>query len=141
MHGFKNIILALSVAAGLLGSGVALADRGHFHGSVGVYVGPGFGPGWGPGWGPYYPRPYYYDPFYYPYPLPPAVIVRPAPQPEMYVEQPQAQVAPAPAQAPAAPATDNYWYHCAQPEGYYPYVKECPQGWQKVAPQPPAPAK
>ena len=141
MHGIKKIILAVGVVAGLLGSGVAMADRGHFHGNVGVYVGPGFGPGWGPGWGPYYPRPYYYDPYYYGYPVSPPIIVRPAPQPEVYVEQPQAQVAPAPAQAPAAPATDNYWYHCAQPEGYYPYVKECPQGWQKVAPQPPAPAK
>ncbi|MCK9608465.1 MAG: hypothetical protein M0R33_18655 [Methylomonas sp.] len=25
----------------------------------------------------------------------------------------------------------NYWHYCPNPEGYYPYVKECPGGcWQ-----------
>lgn len=33
-----------------------------------------------------------------------------------------------PAQAPVA----QYWYHCKAPEGYYPYVSECPGGWTKV---------
>src|SRR5665811_1104167 len=30
----------------------------------------------------------------------------------------------------------NYWYYCQDPEGYYPDVDECPDGWQQVAPQP-----
>ncbi|MDD4915607.1 MAG: hypothetical protein PHW13_11305, partial [Methylococcales bacterium] len=30
----------------------------------------------------------------------------------------------------------GYWYYCRNPEGYYPYVKECPQGWQQVSPTP-----
>lgn len=28
----------------------------------------------------------------------------------------------------------NYWYYCQDPEGYYPDVNECPDGWQQVAP-------
>lgn len=148
MSRLKGWMLLSAFTIGLCSSGLALADRGHFHGNVGVYVGPGFGPGWGPGWGPgfgpgwgpRYPRPYYYDPYYYGY-APPPVIIAPAPQPPVYIEQtpsvdnPQLQ---APPPQSAAPAQDNYWYHCAKPEGYYPYVKECAQGWQRVAPQPPA---
>ena len=30
----------------------------------------------------------------------------------------------------------NYWYYCHDPDGYYPDVGECPNGWQQVAPQP-----
>jgi hypothetical protein len=59
------------------------------------------------------------------------VVERPASQ--VYIEQP---AAPAPA-APVAAAPVNYWYYCAAAKGYYPYVKECPSGWQKVSPQPP----
>jgi hypothetical protein len=32
----------------------------------------------------------------------------------------------------------NYWHYCRNPEGYYPYVKKCPDGWLPVAPQPTA---
>jgi hypothetical protein len=28
------------------------------------------------------------------------------------------------------------WYHCASPEGYYPYVKECRNGWEQVPANP-----
>ena len=28
------------------------------------------------------------------------------------------------------------WYYCRNPEGYFPYVKECPSGWQTVPAQP-----
>jgi len=30
------------------------------------------------------------------------------------------------------------WYHCASPDGYYPYVKECKGGWESVPAQPDA---
>jgi hypothetical protein len=30
----------------------------------------------------------------------------------------------------------QYWYFCKSAKGYYPYIKECPEGWQKVLPQP-----
>jgi hypothetical protein len=39
---------------------------------------------------------------------------------------------PAPAQV--------WWYWCNDSRAYYPYVKECPGGWQRVAPQSVVPA-
>lgn len=69
------------------------------------------------GWG-YYPPPYY--------PYPPPVIVSPPPPP-VYIEQaPTREVNPPP---------KNYWYYCTNPPGYYPTIKECPDGWLKVVPQ------
>ncbi len=81
---------------------------------------------------PYY-RPYYrpfYHPYYsYPYYYPPAVVTVPA-TPPVYIQQ-------------SPPTTQNYpsgyWYYCNSPEGYYPYVKQCPSGWQQVEANPPAP--
>ena len=70
---------------------------------------------------------FWYDPYpYYDY-YPPVVVVPSSPP--TYVEQSQAQ--PAPSHA------DNWWYYCAASKTYYPYVKQCPGGWQRVAPQPP----
>lgn len=66
-------------------------------------------------------------PYGYPYPYgPPPVIVQ---QPDVYVQ-------PAPQQY-VQPAEPSYWYYCRKPEGYYPYVKQCPGGWLKVVPTPP----
>lgn len=134
----KNSLLLMGLLAGLLGSGYAMADhRGHT--SIGVYVGPGYGP--------YYPRPhpywapgpYYYPYPYYPYPYPPVVVVPPPASPPVYVEQaPQQPSPPAPQASAEQGNTDGYWYHCNQPEGYYPYVKECPAGWQRETPKPPS---
>ncbi len=31
----------------------------------------------------------------------------------------------------------GYWYYCTDPEGYHPYVKDCPQGWMQVVPSGP----
>jgi hypothetical protein len=90
------------------------------HGGVGVWLGPGWGPGW---WGSYYPYyPYYpYSPYYA---EPPVVIER---EPDTYIQQiPQTPQAEEP----------SYWYFCPNPKGYYPYVKKCPKGWQKVVPPP-----
>lgn len=71
------------------------------------------------------PGPYYYGSPYYGYPQPPVIIQQAPPQ----------QVAPA---QPAPPAS---WYWCANPAGYYPYVRDCPGGWQAVpAGAPPAPS-
>lgn len=88
--------------------------------SVGIALDPFlFGP-----W--YYPGPYYYPPYNYPYP---PVVTVPA-TPPVYIER--SQVA-----EPAPPASAS-WYYCANPQGYYPYVENCPGGWQAVAPRPPA---
>jgi len=116
----------LLLAAGISLSGVAQAHEyghyghGYWHGGVGVYFGVP---------GPYYP--YYGYPYPY-YPYPPAVIA-PA-QPPVYVEQQPQTVQPSSVQAQIAPAQDatNYWYYCSNPDGYYPYVKDCPAGWKKV---------
>ncbi|MDF3885029.1 hypothetical protein P3W83_21595, partial [Cupriavidus basilensis] len=108
---------------------------GGWHGSVGIYVGPGFGYGYGWGWGyPY--SPYYYPPGYY---YPPAVVGVPT-SPPQYIEQGQDGTLELNSGTVAAPAPQQqvYWYHCARPDGYYPYIKACPGGWQKVPAQPPA---
>jgi hypothetical protein len=96
----------------------------------GVFIGPGywnspFYYGYPPyyAYSPYYPYPSYaYPPYYYP-----QLAVAPV-SPPTYVEQGGAQ--PAPAQPP------GFWYYCGGSNGYYPYVKECPGGWQQVAPLP-----
>lgn len=106
----KIILIVLALVLAGVGSSSAWA-----HGSrarVGVVIG---GPLWWGGWG--YPPPYY---------GPPQVVVVPPPQPTVYIEQ-------AP---PAAPAGQQYWHYCPSAKGYYPYVRECPEGWQKVLPQP-----
>ena len=41
--------------------------------------------------------------------------------------------------APPAQSSPQYWYYCASANGYYPYVMNCPEGWQRVAPQPAPP--
>jgi hypothetical protein len=67
------------------------------------------------------------DPFWWgpwPYYSPPPVVVQPSST--TYLQQ-----------GPAAP---TYWYYCQSPQGYYPYVTQCPGGWLTVVPpvQPPA---
>ena len=37
----------------------------------------------------------------------------------------------------AASADNNWWHYCPESKTFYPYVKECPAGWQRVAPTPP----
>lgn len=101
-------------------SGTAWADgrwQGHHHGprvGVGVYFGVPFG------YPVYVPPPYYY------YPTPPVVVVRPEPQ--VYIERAAPQ---------SAPRTEAVWYYCSASRSYYPYVKECPGGWEHVVPTPP----
>jgi hypothetical protein len=98
-------------------------------GSIGLFFGTGFVYGY-----PYpyygYPYPYYY-PGYYPY-WPTAVGW--SSSSTQYMEQDQdGQADMGGGDVPQA----AYWYHCGKPEGYYPYVKTCPGGWQKVPAQPP----
>ena len=106
----KGIALVVALAAVFVGVGPAAA---WWHGPH-VWVG-----------GPWYPYPYYAPPVVV-QPSPP-IVVQPSPQP--YVQQPHE----------ATPA-QSYWYYCDSSKSYYPYVKECPGGWQRVSPQPsPAP--
>jgi hypothetical protein len=110
-------IAVLVAFVGMFASEPALAHH-RSHVSVGVAVGsPFWGPGWWGPWGPWgWPGPFWY---------PPTTIVVPA-QPMTYIER---------GSAPAAP--ESWWYYCDASKGYYPYVKECPSGWQRVPPTPP----
>ena len=115
MKATKKLGLALiAAAAALMTAGSAFA-WGHGHSRVTI----GFGFGY-----PFYaPAPwYYYPPPSYYYPPAPVVIQ----QPQTYVERQD-----------AAPETQSYWYYCAESKTYYPYVKQCPGGWQRVQPSPP----
>jgi hypothetical protein len=122
MKSLKLTVFAL--AACLLGAALALPAHAQYrhgarsHAHIGLNIGIPIGwPYWG--WG--YPYPYYYQPY------PSQVVVVPS-EPSVYVEQPRAQ---------AAPEASAYWYYCAGAGAYYPYVRECPGGWQRVAPRPP----
>ena len=108
MNRVSKILLAAGVAVGCLAaSGTASAG---WHGHVGVWIGPG--PYW---WGPPYYYPYYP---YYAYPPPTVVVTQPSPVVQV-------------------PAPTMYWYYCRQSNAYYPYVADCPGGWEQVSPQPP----
>ena len=104
------------VAAAMLAATCAFAStqalaHGHFFGPrvhFGVVVG----------------GPLYYPPYYAPAYYPPAVVV---PQsPPTYIERSDAVESEA----------QNVWYWCGDAKAYYPYVKQCPGGWQRVTPQP-----
>lgn len=119
------------VLLGALASGSAMAQHyghGHGHGYGGhAHWGISLGfPIYAPG---FYPAPYYA------YPAPvygyPAVVIAPS-APPVYVEQGAVEAAPAPAPA------QNDWYYCAESRAYYPYVAQCPSGWQRVPAQAPA---
>ena len=95
---------------------------GHGYGHSGYY---GFGLGLGYGLGYYGGYPYYggYGGYYG---YPPAIATVPV-SPPVYIQQSP----PVTQQYPS-----GYWYYCSNPEGYYPYVKVCPNGWQQVNPVP-----
>jgi hypothetical protein len=89
---------------------------GEFRGFRGGYFGPRFGFGLGfydPFWWPWY------YPWYYPY-APREVILQYAP-PVGYLPLPE-----------GAAAVQQYWYRCANPQGYYPYIQQCNSGWESV---------
>jgi hypothetical protein len=123
---WRPALLAGLLLAGM--SGISVADRGHgrYGGHADIGVGIVVNPFWYDSW--YYPRPYYYSPYYYPpyyYPAPAT--------PPVYIEREGDEDG----EEGPAPEASAYWYYCADPQGYYPYVEQCPGGWQAVAPQPP----
>ena len=121
--------IALLVSLGVL-SGAALAGKsvsgpvgqavaprppvaanpghGHRHHHRNVFVGGAFGWGW------WYPPPYYYA---YPVAVPGESVT--------YVEQGEAEVV----------QPGRWWYYCESSAGFYPYVRECPAGWERVPPR------
>ena len=88
-------------------------------------MGLGYGLGYGGfGYGGYG---YGYGPSYSP------MAAMPAPPP-VYIQR--EDMPPQDDMQPPGPLPANYWYYCRAPEGYYPSVKSCPDGWEPVAPQP-----
>jgi hypothetical protein len=86
---------------------------------VSVFIGPGVVVPFGPFWAPYW------VPYAHPYAYPPVAV---APPPQVYVQpSPPVSVQPPP------PAS---WYYCDNPQGYYPYVPQCPGGWRQVPARP-----
>lgn len=125
----KKYCLIIMLALALwLPVNLVLAHGSHFN--FGFNLGyPGFYGGYG-GYGGYG----FYDPFLYPpvYGFPPVIALPPVvvpSAPPVYIQQQQAP--------PVIQQTEHYWYYCRNPEGYYPYVKQCPDGWQRVDPRPP----
>ena len=127
MGAMKSIKLTIAFLLLFLAAvGNVMAERGHR-----PHHRPHFGVFVGPYWGPWYP-PWYYSPYYYP-PYGPPIVVEETPPP-VYIEQQDLPPDAAPSSAPAQP---SYWYYCDAQRAYFPYVQECPSGWQKVLPQPP----
>ena len=138
MRPLKPTLIAAVLVMTLLVGGLAYADNrggghhGHYRGRGGYghhYYGGYYGGYWGGvrvgiGW-PFWNSGWYYPPYYSYYP--PAAAVPSTPQ--AYIEQDE----PAPSSAPPA-----VWYYCPDSNAYYPYVKECPGGWQTVPAQPPS---
>jgi hypothetical protein len=119
----KALLVLVVALAGFAGASSAFAQHRHYSHGPRISIGFGFGV---PYAYPYYYYPPYYAPYYSYYPAP--VVVQQSP---VYVEQ-NPQSAPAAQPSPTA----GYWYYCSNSRAYYPYVKECASGWQRVAPQP-----
>ena len=148
MNRYSKVVLVwLLLVFGAMASGSAMAQRGG-HGGFGHgdRYGHGYGHGGRVGLGialgaallglAYYAdRSYSYPAYAYPgpayaYPAPAYAYPGPAAAPSTaYIEQG------APRAAPARAVGD--WYYCADSKAYYPYVRECPGGWQRVPSTPP----
>jgi hypothetical protein len=140
MKSLRSLFL-VALAISLLGAGMAAGDGkyggghyrgggyyggghygGHHRGGVDFFIG---GPFWDPFW--YYPAPYYspyYYPNYYPYYAPEVPS-----SPSGYIERDEQAESSAPS---------GFWYYCPESKAYYPYVRECPGGWQTVPAEPPS---
>jgi len=92
----------------------------HHFGGFGLGLGLGYGLGYGGYW-PYYGG--YYSPYYGGY--------GGSNLPVVYIQRGDSTQV-------ATESQTNYWHYCSNPEGYYPQVKKCPDGWLPVAPQPTA---
>ena len=122
------------------GGGSWHGGGGSWHGGGGYWRGGGWGWGWRGGWwgpgvyiGAGFANPYWWYPYYgypYPYAYPSYAYGYPAYSPPVVEGSPQTYIQ-------QEPPTQQYWYYCQSAQGYYPYVRECPEGWQQVAPQPP----
>jgi hypothetical protein len=138
----RSLTLAMALLSGVLASGVAFGHGGWGGGwrggsRVGVYIGAPIGFNYGYYPYPYYGAPYYGSPYYAPVPVyyPPVQSA-----PITYTERADNPQTSAPRNV--SPDThESWWYYCVDAKAYYPYVNQCPGGWQRVAPQPPPASK
>ena len=96
---------------------------GYGYGALGLGLGLGMGYGLGSYYGGYNNYGYTYPPTIVTVPTAPPIYIQQTPAPVVQQEQ------------------INYWYYCQSSKAYYPYVRECPSGWQQVEPTPPAPPR
>ena len=107
-----------------------------YAGKKSIFISAHYKTGYGHGWGHHgqrrhhYRRDHYRGPRYYwrgsfvvpwhpyGYYAPPPVIIQR--QPPVYAQPEQQE--------------ENYWYYCPDPQGYYPYIRNCESGWMKVVP-------
>lgn len=123
MVNIKSIARLLLLVV-IFASGSAYADRPRGHAGHSTHSRVGIGLYFGlPYAYPYYPFPYYPYSYY-----PPPVVVAPSQAP-VYIEQ-------SPSTTEQGSVEGYYWNYCEKSENYYPYVKECPDGWQKISPTP-----
>ncbi len=160
--GLVLLVALIALGAILMPVGTVMAAEGHgggYGGHGGGYGGHGgdgwHGGGWGWGWSgfglglaagsllgyPYYYQPYYpyysYGPYYDPYGYAPAYrpynrVIVPEQEPS-YAEEP---VYSAPARTRST--TGATWYYCRKSNAYYPYVRTCAGGWERVPAVPPS---
>lgn len=116
-------VLVLVAASGPADARGGHGHRGHWHGGVRLGIVIGAPALWYSYPRYYYPPAHYYPPAYYP-----PVVAVPS-SPPVYIERGDTQAEPE--------RQSNYWYYCPGEKAYYPYVKQCPGGWQRVVPQPP----
>ncbi|TRZ68753.1 MAG: hypothetical protein D4S02_03230 [Rhodocyclaceae bacterium] len=132
------------MAAGALGAAPAWADRGGGRGhGQGYFWGPfGFLLGSAIVYSAMQPRTVYYGPPVTYLPYGPVTTVGQAYYVDpIYVSPPVASIPPPPQGSSQISALglpgSEWWYFCKDPNGYYPYVRECQSGWEKVSPTPP----
>lgn len=134
MQPFRPLLAAALLLAGLVAAAPAAA-HGVYYGGRGYWAGPSVRFHFG-----YYGGPLWWPPAYYAYPAPYVLVPPPAPAPPaappVYIEREPAEPRPTPAPQPGAPE-GAWWYFCPAANGFYPYVRECPSGWERVPALPP----
>jgi len=126
--------------------GSSMGGGGGYRGGGGSYGHGGYGHGghyyggyryYYPGFGFYFGFPYYWGvgyPYYYPYYSAAYPVYYPYATTDQGVEGVYSQRAPA-YSSPQSVPSNQYWYYCTDPAGYYPYVQNCSKAWMQVVPQ------
>ena len=140
---YSKLVMAMIILAISAATQTVTASERHFHGPR---LSVGFGLGFGPFGYPdpvayrhnYYPVSYYpYQSTYYPEVMV-STVITPTP---VYVRHAES-VSTRPLQSaqiqPEVSSNGSDWYYCHNPDGFYPSIKACPTGWQRVPAQAPA---